>query len=394
MSSLKKTFFERNLPLLYQNKVLSLSFIATLYFASYNIQFFYIGLVFIFIYMCNEGFRAPASGNLLFLIIILIVFSVISLSVGKNNLFSIALMIAISFVSYSIGAMWSNRSHDEASLIFFPMLMALSLAVPHLVITIQDIIVNGLINPERTLSIIGGEEGQRAVTQRAVELSLLIGSGAMYFIKSSDNKVKACRDFLVIGSIVALLCTMHYVSRTGLAIFFITMVIGFLLKGRLSFGTVIFIILVFIIYSGITRTEIFELYSAREIEGSSIGDGGGRTEAWARTFKYIQDHPFGSSSYHGFAHNFWLDFGKVGGVPSMLLLIIFSFRNIIIVLRIFIYKYTSKALSFYITILLISFLLALFTEAIHEGCPVFMFFYFMYCGYIEILYKRSKPITI
>lgn len=352
-----------------------------------NIRYFYICNIACFLYMQRWPSKQTIRTSLLILVLAMIFYLEESLSTNTGTLFNGLMLVVMSYVSYSIGAKFSSHNRTERSYFFLLLFIVVFVALPHLYITIYDIWENGLLNPERTLSIIDADH-QRAVTQRTVELSLALGSSAFFFFKTDDIILKVYKIILILVSVLALLCTLHYVSRTGLVIFGVSLILGFILQGRLSLQSILIIVIVIMIFNEVSNTELFEIYGEREIAGSSISDFGGRTNRWAWAWDYIFSNPLGGrKETYNYAHNFWLDFGKDGGLLAFLLLVMFSLYYLFNALKTKLLCIIPKSISYISIVIAFSFFLALFTEAVHEGCPIFMYCFFIVCGATNTIVK-------
>lgn len=291
-----------------------------------------------------------------------------------------------SILAFFIGRkLYSPYLNDDKLYLFLFMLSA-TLAIPHIPITIEDVLRNGLINPERTISILG-DEVQRAVTGRTVELSLAISGIAALFITSTSNIVLRTNKYFWIIAIIAEICTLHYVSRTGIVLFAISLFLGFWLNKRSSKQTFVVLAALLIVLILFNNSGIFSVFADREIENSSFGDAGGRTERWAMGWMLLFQNTNGYSIEGWYAHNFWLDFGREGGLYSFLLLSLFSVAIFIKTIRIYISSVVSKPLRMLILLFSLIFIAALFSEPVHSGSTVYMYAYFLFSG---IVIQMSK----
>lgn len=292
-----------------------------------------------------------------------------------------------SFIALIIGFDFALKFSNQKQVFYFLFLVTFALALPHVLVTGLDIMKTGLVNPERTLSIYGDEDVQRAVTARTVELSLAISGISLFFV----NKITPPRmivKYFVCLSILAELCTLHYLSRTGIGLMFVALVFSFFRNVKLS-GKTLLMILVFVVLGVILiNSALFSLFLEREIDGSSISDVGGRTERWSYGLIFLLENPQGYHVENWYAHNFWLDFGAAGGLWSSILLAMFS---LLVLKKVFLLsKHTmlERYNSFLLVLFEIIFFLTLFTEPVHSGAPAYMYIYFMIAGLITGLYKR------
>ena len=291
-----------------------------------------------------------------------------------------------SLFSFFIGRNIVKRINQTENIYFFFFVCAFSLALPNLIITILDIYHNGLINPLRTLSIIDSDV-QKAVTARAIELSLALSGIAFAFRK--DNSLKKTTKWFVIMSIVSFICILHYLSRTGVVLFAISIIIGALFNKKIS-SAVVFLILGIVVYSVLRQIGIIQLFEEREIVGSSFSDAGGRVERWSYGWKMMLEHPSGYFRETGFSHNFWLDFATSGGIMSFITLTLFSVIIFIKSIVLFKNKEIPNYLRQVILLFSIIFLLGFFTEPIHLGETSTMYVYFLFSGMVLQISKSYK----
>ena len=278
--------------------------------------------------------------------------------------------------------------YSSYSLLLIVFIIFGGLALPHICVTLIDIIENGLVNPERTLSLFGDDEQQRAVTGRTMELSLAIGGFSMLFMRNDIVVQKKISELFVILAILAELCTLHYLSRTGIALLIISIFVGIVSQKRLSHTTFIFCLLVIVGYYLLSDSQLFNLFQEREQVGSSITDAGGRTERWAIGLTMLLSNLEGYTIDNFYAHNFWLDYGRDGGLYAAILMFLFS---IIILFKSFTLSKNNKnhpCLCYCLMVSSIVSFAALFTEPVHVGAPIFMHMYFLISGIIVTLSKK------
>lgn len=343
-----------------------------------------IGSIVLYIYL-NMRCSYKSIG-LTLLLLCLSVFSYIFFGLFNGNV-TIQIMLYFGITSvlcFCIGNGLVQKFKSENNIFFIFTVIIISMALPHIYITIIDIFNVGLVNPERILSVYG-DESQRSICQRTVELSLCIGSMAFLFLTPSNYFQSRVIRMVVTFAILGELCTLHYVSRTGIAFMLMAIFLGLIFKWGVSFKTIGLFIVLLLTFTYLKNTELFSVFSERETDYSNVGNVGQRLPRWEWGLNEIANNQWGSVTYknaqHSFAHNFWIDWGKISGVIPFILLITLSIRNLYQVSKVFFRKY--RTLSFVILVLTVIFYMALFTEPIHEGAPLFMFIYFMYCGIVD-----------
>lgn len=337
----------------------------------------------------SNSFYRPFNFYNLFTILVFLQFIYCGVQ-NENMTFSNALWYSIpSILAIILGHNFAYKTTRPDIIIAFLFIIALFLALPHIIITFIDIFSNGLINPERILHVEGNEDAQRAVTARTVELSLAIGGISAIFIKKLNAPVTITNAFIILA-IAAELCTLHYVSRTGIVLILIAIASGLFLERFNLRQFVIIIGLGLIIIYIFQISGLSTIFSEREINGSSIGDAGGRTERWLLGLRLLFDNPTGYHIREWYAHNFWLDFGRVGGLSAFILLSFFSVLVFIKALKLNKYSTIGAYNRLLIVVFSIVFIATLFTEPVHSGAPLYMYFYFLFAGFIDGLYSLYK----
>lgn len=321
------------------------------------------------------------TAGLFFLLMTWLIYDFLGLSNGNTSIQMAIYLTLPSILFYNMGSRFVESYPSTKSILLIMLVIIASLALPHIIVTMQDIYRVGLINPNRFLSILDADN-QRSITQRTIEISLCIGSIGLVFKKEKDNEVSRLYRMYIIFAILAFLCSLHYVSRTGVAICLFSISVAVLYIWKLSFKSILFVIAALIAYSWIQSTELFEVYSARETDYSNIGNAGLRLPRWEWAWNTTFEHPLGTRNFlnaeHPYAHNFWLDIGKNCGVIPFFMMIWFSLshlKNVYTVIR-----KKSSAIAFPIMLWAITSYMSLFTEPIHEGATLYMFIYFFICG--------------
>lgn len=299
--------------------------------------------------------------------------------------FHIALWRSVlPFLAFLIGRLIGSRVRAEDEIVFWWLTMAFALSLPNVPITLYDVFQNGIVNPDRYLSVIDVNEGQRSVAGRVMDLSLaLSGASCLYFLKKSSNTLIR---FWIVLFIMAFVSVLHYVSRTGIVLVGVSSVIGLLFVKKNMFTKFVLVLFLAGLFYYIQDSSLFHVYSAREIEGSSFADAGDRLPRWILGFQMLMENPQGYVMVNFYAHNFWLDYGKNGGLLAAVSLFIVCVYVLIKSLRIYFAnkKYSSFFRCFILSSTVVVFLAA-FTEPIHAGAPAFMWAYMMICGVFSVI---------
>lgn len=290
-----------------------------------------------------------------------------------------------SVIAFLIGLNICNKIKDQRYLYLWFFMMAFVLALPHVIVTVADIMHTGLVNAERHLSVLGVTEEQRATTARTVELSLAISGIGMLLLKNKTQE-KYIKLFIML-SVLAELCTLHYVSRTGVVLFLLAILIGIIALQKFSGKSLFIIISLLLLFWLFQDSSMFKVFADREIDGSNFADAGGRTERWTLGFSMLLASPNGYNIEGWYAHNFWLDFGREGGLFAFYMLVIFSIYILITTIKIQRSKSLNINVKFCVLLFSIIFIATLFTEPVHSGARMFMYFYFMFSGMVVTLKK-------
>ena len=308
---------------------------------------------------------------------------------GNMTFYNAIWYSAPSVIAVMLGHNYALKLNNPKLIIIFLFCISLFLSLPHIIITVRDILSNGLINPDRSLSIDGYDETQRAITARTVELSLAICGIAAIFIKKINAPLRISNLFIVL-SVFAELCTLHFVSRTGIAILIIALITGLLYKKIDAKQVIMLVVISFVVYKLFENSGLLNVFSEREIDGSSSIEAGGRTERWAIGFAALLEKPLGYNIEDWYAHNFWLDFGRVGGLISFFLLCMFSILLFAKTIQLRSLQIIGNYNTLLIAVFSVTFLATLFTEPIHSGAPMYMYMYFLFAGFVDGLYNLNK----
>lgn len=293
---------------------------------------------------------------------------------------------------YALGRYYTNRWRDSSQFLLIMLIMAFALGALDLYFTMNDIYMFGLINPSRDLHILS-DSFIKPVTQRTIELSLCSFGYMLLFYSPEYFIQRILKIIFIIMAVLALLCFVHYISRTGLILVLTSIFLGLFFSKRLSVGTkwsfiLLSLLLYFILFSSID--QIFDLYHERELdEYSNISNMGGRTDRWYTSLNELLIYPFGHETKY-YAHNLWLGLGQTDGIIPFLGLSLFSLSNLLKSFRLLKMKGVSHLTKMCIAGFTTIFFLSNFSECIHNGIILYMFMYIMYCGMINSIYINHQ----
>lgn len=298
---------------------------------------------------------------------------------------------------YSLGRYYTRRWQNEDNFLLLMLLLAVSLGSTHIYITMIDIVKIGIVNPQRSLTILENEEIQRSTTQRTIELSLCSFGLSIIFFKPHNSFQKSAKGFFIVLGLLALLCYVHYISRTGLVLSVVALLLGGLQakKGNLRFILIIIIIVLFsvLLFNQTESFEVYELYRNRNTFDTSFWEAGGRKRRWGMAIIDILQYPWGRKTSNYFAHNMWLDIGLQFGIIPFVCFVLFSVSNLKKAILIVVRKREGSLVRLCVISFYTLFFFSCFTEPIHLGAANYMFVYLMFCGMIDSIYKRRLQIT-
>ena len=175
-------------------------------------------------------------------------------------------------------------------------------------------------------------------------------------------------------ALLAMICTIHLINRTGIIVFFVCLSLSFLISSRFKMSNMIVSLLlllilgIIIIRIGLIDQNILDAYAIREErKGAELYTIGGRYNMWMSAFGDMFRYPFGwTPVYYKYAHNLWLDIARVAGLLAFIPFLIATILHCKNLLRLICDKYISNFSIIIISINLAMFL-ASFVEPVIEG---------------------------
>ena len=299
--------------------------------------------------------------------------------IGSGFIILSHLVAPVAF--YRFGRWLMTLFYDNTDRLRFVFFSILCYLLPLLLLTLQDILLVGIINETRVMLNDLGRDNTLAATLYGLMSSVGIGCIAAIFMKQE-------KPFLKIGyitlSLLSMMVVIHLVNRTGVIIFFASIIVSFFISTRMRLSQIIpalFIVclLTFIIFkSGLISPDVIDAYANREISSAaSATEFGGRSVIWADALRKLFSNPFGWERVR-YAHNLWLDIARVGGWLALFPFVIVSlvfFKNII---KILIRK--SECFDILIITILFSMFLNSCVEPVIDGSMLFFSLLLMFNG--------------
>lgn len=349
-------------------------------------------LLLLFLFLIRGDLRLYHVVNWNCILLMLALFFSVFISISNQISFLYALKFPLlMFCSYLIGRIYCDRYKSEEVFVFMLFFLALSLGLPHIIQTMKDIFEVGLVNPTRLLSTM--DEAQRAITQRTTELSLCIAGFSLFFIPRKELKTPFLRIVFILIAFFATLCVLHYVSRTGVAFVVVTIAIGLLYRWRVSWKSVILIVLLIVFYRYMQGFELYDIFASRVTDTNNWRNAGLRSELWEWGLKYLWINPWGNVGMgeyklDHYAHNFWIDYGISYSLIASLFMVLFSLNSVLFTINNLRKRIVTKNLSLVIVTFTIVIIMSLFTEPIIYGAVDYLMAYLLFCGMIESFFHK------
>jgi len=297
---------------------------------------------------------------------------------------------------YLLGGYFIDKSINFNSIIKILLILIIAYSVIYLSNTIYDTINYGLINPLRSVGI--NDDSLLGAKFQQVRASLAIAGVGLFFVPTVNSIEKKIKYFFLLLSFLGLFATIHYVNRTGLALaLFSVLIVSFkiikkrsVLVGMFLVGLFLIIITIYLVNLSSVQGFI-ESYEIRELsDEDNSSTFGGRVVRWYWALNIVSTHPWGdiSNSQYGYAHNLWLDVGRLSGIIPFISLIVFTVRSIIRAGKIVINKRLPMFFSCVLITLNLTFLLQSFVEPILESDPIFFCLFVLILGMQNFLLKK------
>lgn len=321
---------------------------------------------------------------------------------GIESLFLLLTYFISPIAFYIFGSYVVNRLKSPKLISIFLLIFSIFFMANLYYCVIKDINENGYIDWLRSIDIVG-----RTMTGKSKHLSAtLLGLnaslgfvGLSIFVYSRKNLSLLVRILFLVLCVLSILTVTHLINRTGLVVLvacFVCITIFMMKRHLWSVLAVVILggIIAYFVYSfGWIDESILQAYEDRDVEGHSLKEGGGRIDRWLEGFEMLFSHPWGYSKISGthYAHNLWLDVGRVAGFIPFIVLVLATVSYGVKFL-----KLLSKNDGFLCPIFLaynVVFFLSCMVEPIMEGFPLYFYLYVMIWGmqnqYLKLLVTRK-----
>lgn len=296
---------------------------------------------------------------------------------------------------YLLGGYFAEKSLDYNALPKILLILIIAYSSIYLRNAFYDTVNYGLINANRSINV--HDDSILGAYFQQIRASLAIAGIGLLIVPARNSKEKKIKIIFIALSLLGLFATIHYVNRTGLALAFISILaVSFkLVKSKSGLGLIFItgVLLVFVgnYLSNLTSVQLFiESYQGRELnQDYSTSTFGGRIVRWGWVLNSIFTHPWGniSSSYYGYAHNLWLDAGRLSGIIPFIALIVFTTLSIKKAVNLLLKNNLPLFFSCLLITLNLTFFLQSFVEPVLESDPTFFWLYVLFLSMQINLYK-------
>ena len=278
------------------------------------------------------------------------------------------------------------------------LLMTVLVAVPVIIDVIRDINENQFINPLRQILDKNGIMNSSA-TLLGIKVSLSVVCLGLLFSPVLDKRESAYKYVFILFSLLALMCVIHLINRTGIILAFISLFCILLFNAKrmpilsiLCSAMLLITVFVFLQSTINFSDKVEQSYENRDEGESSVSSAGGRTWRWKKGIEDLYLYPLGYSNNGTrttYAHNYWLDTSATAGIFPFVFLLILTIlylkRNYLLVK-----KMKQSLLRSLVIVCNLGFFLTCFVEPAMEGFMLYVFLFFFFIGITSQLYFNHR----
>lgn len=315
---------------------------------------------------------------------------------GTQFIFLYAL-VPISF--YLVGKIIYSYKEKTYSKSLILILMGVFLSIEALLSVGADIVKNGFVTLQRDVPSIWTGELQTA-TNVASSFALNMSIPAIIILGFSSFKKKFRWVFPIIFFVLSITCVLRLGSRTQLALVIFSIVVALIYKFRKQSAkqNILLFVVIFIIvnlalgYLNLSEdSDAFSAYADRmDSKTHGVGTAGGRLQRWTASIDMMFQKPLGwSVEETGYAHNLWLDATRVGGLISLIILLMISTRFFRATYKLLAGRKSINLLDGQLLIYCVIFALSFFVEPILDGYFILFALFCLMLGFISVHLKSE-----
>lgn len=298
-------------------------------------------------------------------------------------------------VFYLLGSKLTNPT----SLYFNLLLMLVLLSFSSIIDITGDIIRNQFINPLRQITLADGSLSNSA-TLIGLNLSLCVSAVGIIFLKTKSRSEFMVKYVMMAFAFAGVVGVIHLLNRTGLVIAAISIFSIILYQKRSINASVLLLFLGGALYyfSTLFTTNTANVMDAYDDRNENLASGGGRTELWQESWSALIETPLGIPNLEqytrDYAHNWWLDTWILGGILSVIALLITTILFVNKLIDVLVTLRNTDVLRGGIVLFFaIGFFTTLFVEPALEANQLYIHMLFFFVGIVSSLYKYKCWLT-
>lgn len=348
-------------------------------------------LVFLLIFFRGKDFFGGMDKDSLWILIFGLSYALFN-SQGENQGVQFLIIQAFfPFLFYLVGKFLIPNKVSNSMIISMIMVIAVLFSFTSLMSVGSSILRDGFVDVDRNVpNIWTGKEMLATSIASFLAYNLLIPGILLANRKSFNWKVHLAFTLVYL---LTLFCTFRLGSRMSIAITAVGILVGIILiissqyvieNIRFISGLIVAVAAMLYFFPVDLDADYLSVLGERlqDKNASSISTAGNRTALWAEAWDKLFRYPLGWQSDH-YAHNVWLDIGRVAGVIPLILFLINNItviRNLLGTFRVKNFK-IGVATSF--TLVFVSSFLVFFGEPVLEGSFFVVTLYFLYQGIMK-----------
>ena len=293
--------------------------------------------------------------------------------------------LLLPFTAYICGKYILSKNRHNDQLYLWLLLLALAIGIMPMTSVLHDIFAHGFAGGSRNIVLLNDTGSERSATGIDGYLVILASLAGLLVYRSDIKLEKSYKWILILFSMLSIFCILRTGTRTGIGIIGMSILVVFIYNLKkhnfLFYLLLICSVYVFVVNIMSFLSPFFSYLTERTSEGN-MGSIGNRAPLWNYYFSHLWQYPWGGIpsvfSYTPFAHNLWLDVGRLTGILPFILLLTFNFLALRVFNR-FIKNRNSPSL--YRNVVLIwhvAIYTVFFVEPVMEGLfSLFVFYCFL-----------------
>lgn len=365
-------------------------------YAGYGYYYFYLPFLYLLLHRIN------CYVDKLFLLIVIwgifhaFAYFIHTMSIGYATSF----MYFVNFPILYLAGKYLVNKFDDIHLLMIFYVLVLSIALLSSISVVKDVAEHGFIvvGAGRNIPLIGinNPEGYIAATGISSRLILLLSFIGFIFVPCR----KSMKIVFVAGAILAIYCALRVQSRTSVIALLLILIISIYINAKINRKTLLLLLLTVIalciLFQYIYINYGDQLIVLHRFETDEVESGGGRLEPLVNVFCNLIVYPVGGMFLNDnvmYAHNIWLDCGRVSGIIPFVLLIIITLKYYSL-LRSFMKNKVCFELKFATIILSCVLLIAFLSEPVLEGIPMVFAFFCLLLGVLKGYSIKNSVILV